>query len=316
MWPRKFEFAIGFKPNERSARQALSFSEEDSFWNVRADGIRDDGETFSQFSAKRVDRSGTLKLLFVGCAPAAKDSIIAFMSTFFMGISIEDCQSIPRCLTGPMLRFQQRTGDALNYHALQMVLQRSLDGKGPAMVIVNEKIFDEVKGEPIRSRIDGQCAVLSVHDWNPSISCNAHILAALVRTGFALQHTGKCGVFHCVNQVGDVHSQCNLVLCPVCLRKLSVLAGSRPDFFAARYQALIKFFNENGMREVSWLRERLISIGVPCEIGLGGENSAPLANNSRLNSDSANYNTLTHAEEHNASQKASLRLLKAKIRRR
>ena len=263
--------AVGVLPREPHLRRALQIDADETFFAAAPQGLRcappksQDFAGFARESPFREGCPGSVLVAPMGLPDDARtQSLLRSLRAYLPALVVErhDC--------APQLRlFRRSAGGALFAHDLLDVLSRSRPASCSVLLGLTAEPLCAA-GEPAScvQGEDGCTAMLSLHrrggDWQD--------LLTLVHNMHRLLGLAECGFLACL--MNPVDSGAPLHLCPVCLRKLSVVlspspasglgggGGQRQAFDAVRYyKNLAQRFRDLGAAaEQRWCEARVMAI--------------------------------------------------------
>lgn len=279
--------AVGVLPRDELLRRALRIDADEEFFTVAPAGLSklpsQDYQSFCGSSPFADGLPGGVKIVPLALASELPglQSLAATLSCYLGGMDVTvqdvrggDVRSIRLC---------RRVGDRLLASDLLDTLARQLPAAGSVVIGVTAEPLvglDGCSAAQLAQVHGGHTAVLSLHAFGPAeTSMSAHpstgLVLTVIQTCLHLLGFAACGFASCaMNPWDSTVTPPPLPLCPVCLRKLSLVVGvgatlrvgnsaaSAQRFdVVSRYMSLAARCRELGIEEyVRWYEERVMAI--------------------------------------------------------
>lgn len=279
--------AVGVLPRDKELRRALQIDADEEFFTVAPASLSklppQDYQSFCGSSPFADGLPGGVKIVPVGLSSKLPglQSLAATLSCYLGGLDV-----VVQDVRGGdvrSMRLFRRVGDRVFAADLLDTLTRQLPAASSVVIGVTAEPMVGLDGcsHARLAEVDGgHTAVLSIHAFGPAeTTLSAHpstgLVLTTIQTCLHLLGFSACGFASCVMNPWDGTDQLPpLPLCPVCLRKLSLVvgvgatlragnsaaAGQRFDV-VARYMHLAARCRELGIEEyVRWYEERIMAI--------------------------------------------------------
>ena len=279
--------AVGVLPRDEQLRRALRIDADEDFFTVAPAGLSklppQDYQSFCGSSPFADGLPGGVKIVPLGLASELPglQSLAATLSCYLGGLDV----AVQDVRGGDVrsMRLCRRVGDRLLAADLLDTLARQLPAASSVVIGVTAEPLvglDGCSAARLAQVHGGHTAVLSLHAFGSAeTSMSAHpstgLVLTVIQTCLHLLGFAACGFASCaMNPWDSTVKPPPLPLCPVCLRKLSLVvglgttlcvgnsaAGAQRFDVVSRYMNLAARFRELGIEEyVRWYEERVMAI--------------------------------------------------------
>ena len=309
--------AVGVLPRDEQLRRALQVDADEDFFTVAPAGLSEvppqDYQSFCSSSPFADGLPGGVKIVPFGLPSELPglQSLAVTLSCYLGGLDV----AVQTVRGGDVrsMRLFRRAADRLLAADLLDTLTRQLPAASSSVVlgVTMEPLVGLDGCSPVRyAKADGaHTAILSLHAFGPAKTAmcahpSTELVLTVIQTCLQMLGFGVCGFASCVmNPWSNTARPPPLPLCPVCLRKLSLVVGvgatlcvggsalgGQPFDVVKRYMRLAARCRELGIEQyVRWYEERVMAITQTswsvAEIGASDATCAlesPAAGGSRL----------------------------------
>ena len=265
---------LGAKPASLSVQKTLQQNVGDEFWKYADAGDPKDQETFLEFQRRvsvvkqKIDGMN-IKLVPVGDIKYEFEALVEYVGAICSPrqTSVQFVRSVSpgnvRYL--PSKTVNLGSGDERGYFAdgIIDILKREKKHDNDILFAVTKSPVFVTEGVWTEAHFSEEyIGIITLHGCSPYnlLQDAFRLVSRCVYTDFF--NMKPCYLYKCPMNAKSMRPDSAFHLCPLCLRRLSVMAsGSGPSYdFLARYSRLATVYNKYCPEQVQWIKERVMSI--------------------------------------------------------